>query len=367
MDRAMSLRRPMGEGALHPGATAAGGTPAEPLVALDNVSVRYSLPRQFLARRSATLLAVDRVSLNVARGETLGIVGATGSGKSTVAKLVMGMVSPAEGRVLVAGRDLAGVSGRERLALQRLRQVVLQDPYSSLDPRMKVGNIIAEPLRHGTEAPGRQAIRERVAELLKLVGLPPGKADLYPHQFSGGQRQRISIARALAPRPQIVVLDEPTSALDVSVRAQILTLLKDLQKRLGVSYIIISHDLVTVAYLASTVAVMHRGRVVEIGPTEAIYRNARHPYTLELLASTPSASGAFLTMLTRPDDALSALPEAACRYAARCALRERLGRPDRCAAEDPDLTTVAPGHQAACHFSDKVAMLADEIGVESHG
>jgi oligopeptide/dipeptide ABC transporter ATP-binding protein len=363
MDRVMTAPLQVSEGRIAPGATA---DRAEPLVALENVSVRYGLPRQFLARQPATLLAVDRVSLQVARGETLGIVGATGSGKSTVAKLVMGMVAPADGRVVVAGRNLAEVSGRERLALQRLRQVVLQDPYSSLDPRMKVGNIIAEPLRHGAEAPSRQAIRERVAELLKLVGLPPNKADLYPHQFSGGQRQRISIARALAPRPQIIVLDEPTSALDVSVRAQILTLLKDLQKRLGVSYIVISHDLVTVAYLASTVAVMHRGRVVEIGPTEAIYRDARHPYTVELLASTPSVSGAFLTMPTGSDDALPALPETACRYATRCALRERLGHPDRCAEEDPELSIVVPRHLAACHFSEKVAMLADEIGVESH-
>ena len=368
MDRAMTAPRPAKQDSARPAITAAGNNASvDPLVTLENVSVRYNLPRQFLSRHPATFLAVDRVSLQVSRGQTLGIVGATGSGKSTVAKLVMGMLSPTEGRVTVAGQDLANVSERERLALQRLRQVVLQDPYSSLDPRMRVGSIIAEPLRHGTETPGRQAVRDRVAELLGLVGLSPSKADLYPHQFSGGQRQRISIARALAPRPQIIVLDEPTSALDVSVRAQILTLLKDLQTRLSVSYIIISHDLVTVAYLASTVAVMHRGRVVEIGPTESIYRDARHPYTLELLASTPSVSGAFLAMPVRPDDAQSGLSETACRYAVRCALREELGRPDRCASEDPSLTTVAPAHQGACHFSDQVAKLAQQIGVESRG
>jgi oligopeptide/dipeptide ABC transporter ATP-binding protein len=344
-----------------------GESPA-PLVRLDDVSVRYDLPRGLLSRNPQTLLAVDRVSLSVARGETLGIVGSTGSGKSTVAHVVMGMRTPTHGSVLVADHDLSQVKGRERLALQRLRQVVLQDPYSSLDPRMKVGSIIAEPLRHGVETRhlGRKEIRERVAELLRVVGLSPSKADLYPHQFSGGQRQRISIARALAPRPQLIVLDEPTSALDVSVRAQILTLLKDLQNRLGVTYMIISHDLVTVAYLASTVAVMHLGRIVEMGPTESIYREARHPYTVELLASTPSLSGAFLNMPARPDDKAS-LPATACPYAPRCALRERLGRPSRCLEIDPALTTAAPDHQAACHFSGEVAMLADEVGVDREG
>ena len=267
-----------------------------PLVELKEVSVRYGQPGGLL-RPATSHLAVDRVSLSVSRGETLGIVGATGSGKSTIAKLVMGMLKPSEGSVLVDGRDLAGVSAAEKLSLQRLRQVVLQDPYSSLDPRMKVGSIIAEPLRHGTGAkPGKGELKDRVAELLRLVGLPPAKADLYPHQVSGGQRQRISIARALAPEPRIIVLDEPTSALDVSVRAQILMLLRSLQERMGVSYIVISHDLVTVAYLASTVAVMHRGQIVETGPTQAIYRQAQHAYTKELLASTPSASGSFLSV-----------------------------------------------------------------------
>jgi oligopeptide/dipeptide ABC transporter ATP-binding protein len=193
-----------------------GGTTTDALVALEDVSVAYDLPRRFLALRPAKLLAVDRVTLHVARGETLGIVGATGSGKTTLARLVMGMQAPTEGSVSVAGRDLAEVSGRERLTLQRLRQVVLQDPYSSLDPRMRVGSIIAEPLVHGLATPeaGKKA-RDRVAGLLQLVGLSTTMADLYPHQFSGGQRQRISVASALAPQPHIIVLEHPTSAQEV--------------------------------------------------------------------------------------------------------------------------------------------------------
>jgi oligopeptide/dipeptide ABC transporter ATP-binding protein len=234
---------------------------------------------------------------------------------------------------------------------------------------MKVGNIIAEPMLHGPKETrlSRQRIRDRVAELLNLVGLPPNKADLYPHQFSGGQRQRISIARALAPEPEIIVLDEPTSALDVSVRAQILNLLKDLQDRLGVSYLIISHDLVTVAFLASVVAVMYRGRVVEIGPTQSIYRTPKHPYTIELLASTPSASGAFLAMPAKAEDAPANLAPTACRYAAQCTLREKLGRPARCMTEDPALSPVGPDHSAACHFSSEATAFAGRIGVEADG
>jgi oligopeptide/dipeptide ABC transporter ATP-binding protein len=357
---------------IRPASTLAVGTrdlDVDPVVALEDVSVRYNLPRHWFSRHAPTLLAVDHVSLRLRRGETLGIVGATGSGKSTIARVIMGMQAPTTGTVRVAGHDLAEVSGPERLALQRLRQVVLQDPYSSLDPRMKVGNIIAEPLRHGPEARKmtRRAVRDRVADLLQLVGMSPSKADLFPHQFSGGQRQRISIARALAPEPELIVLDEPTSALDVSVRAQILNLLKDLQERLGITYMIISHDLVTVAYLASTVAVMHRGRVVEIGATEKIYRQARHPYTFELLSSTPSLSGAFLSIPDRPEETQSRLPDAACRYAAGCALRERLGNPARCVEEDPRLVTVGSAHQVACHFSDRAIMLSGQGGSGDHG
>jgi oligopeptide transport system ATP-binding protein len=269
---------------------------AAPLVRLTDLKVVYR-SHQGIMRRLVEIKAVDGVSLSIARGETLGLVGGTGSGKSTVAQAVMGMLQPTAGTVEIDGRNLWTLSPAERRSIQRHVQVVLQDPYSSLDPRMTIGDIIAEPLTLGAPVRGdrRREIDARVAELLLLVGLPPHRASSYPHQFSGGQRQRIAIARALAPGPELIVLDEPTSALDVSVRAQILTLLKSLQQELGVTYLIISHDLVTVAYLASEVAVMHRGTIVEQGKMQALYRSPTHPYTIELLASLPRAGQSLLS------------------------------------------------------------------------
>jgi ABC-type glutathione transport system ATPase component len=273
----------------------------EELVRLREVSVHYR-SRHGILRRLAEIVAVDGVGLTIRRGETLGLVGGTGSGKSTIAQVVMGMIEPTAGSVEIAGRDLWKIDAGERLAIQRAVQVVMQDPYSSLDPRMTVGDIIAEPLTRGLRPRGaaRRETDARVAELLSLVGLSPNRAGSYPHQFSGGQRQRIAIARALAPRPKLIVLDEPTSALDVSVRAQILTLLKSLQADFGVTYLIISHDLVTVSYLASEVAVMHSGKIVETGEVRSLYRSPTHPYTIELLASSPSAGGGFLGRAKQP-------------------------------------------------------------------
>jgi oligopeptide transport system ATP-binding protein len=334
--------------------------PGAPLVRLEDVHVRYEARTGLLSRGSVPVLAVDGVSLTVERGRSLGIVGATGSGKSTIAQVVMGMVRPTSGSVEIVGRRLDRLHGRERSAVQRRVQVVMQDPYSSLDPRMRVGAIIAEPMtlgRRPIRPAAASAVRDRVAELLTLVGLSPDKARLYPHQFSGGQRQRIAIARALAPRPELIVLDEPTSALDVSVRAQILNLLKSLQDQLEVTYVIISHDLVTVAYLASTVAVMQLGRVMEIGPTATMYRHPRHPYTVELLASVPGASSALMGAPLPPSAVAAVVPAGSCRFAPRCWLRTRLGDPARCVDEEPALTTIAPGHDVACHFHAELGEL----------
>jgi oligopeptide/dipeptide ABC transporter ATP-binding protein len=334
----------------------------EEILRLRDLTVQFELRRGMLSRRKVNMKAVDGVSLSVPRGTTLGLVGATGSGKSTVAHTVMGMVPPTSGTIEVAGHDLARLKGRERVAVRRLVQVVLQDPYSSLDPRMKVGDIIAEPLTLGRIVRGaqRRRIDERVAELLTLVGLRENRAERYPHQFSGGQRQRIAIARALAPSPELIVLDEPTSALDVSVRAQILTLLKRLQNELGVTYLVISHDLVTVAYLASQVAVMHLGRIVETGPTMSLYRTPQHPYTLELLASMPGASPKFLEQ-PRPAGDADAMPASACKFAYRCAVRTRLENPDQCVDTDPELRGVGDGHHVACHFNDEVLSLSSTL------
>jgi oligopeptide/dipeptide ABC transporter ATP-binding protein len=328
------------------------------IVELHGIGVRYPARRGLRSGGAPDVVAVDGVSLVVERGRTLGIVGATGSGKSTLAHVIVGMVEPTSGSLTYAGRPAAdGTTTPPRRSVQ----VVLQDPYSSLDPRTKVRDIIAEPLTLGRFV-GRGAERDRidarVIELLGLVGFGPEKAELYPHQFSGGQRQRIAIARALAPEPDLIVLDEPTSALDVSVRAQILNLLRSLQERLGVTYLVISHDLVTVAFLASTVAVMHLGRIVELGPTSALYRTPRHPYTVELLASIPDLDGAFLRPTLPVEPPASPLGATPCRYAVRCALRARLGDPDRCLEADPALAPVGPDHSAACHFSDEIGRLS---------
>jgi oligopeptide transport system ATP-binding protein len=335
----------------------------EELVTLRDLSVRYRLRRGPLTNESVDILAVDRVDLAIRRGQTLGLVGGTGSGKSTIAQVIMGMVQPTSGSAMVGGVDVWAVHGRERTTLRRRVQVVMQDPYSSLDPRQRVGRIIAEPLTLGrpiVTAARRRAVNERVAELLSLVGLSPALASRYPHQFSGGQRQRIAIARALAPEPELIVLDEPTSALDVSVRAQILTLLRHLQDQLGLTYLFISHDLISVAYLAHTVAVMQQGRIVESGPTKALYKGPRHPYTLELLDSAPGASGAFLTQ-PRPVAGREALSREACRFAGRCALRIRLGDPEACRASDPILGPIGDTHRARCHFPEHVAAVAEAV------
>lgn len=338
------------------------------LLQVRDLSVRFQVARGVLTQVKTSVLAVDEVSFSVARGRTLGLVGGTGSGKSTVAHVIMGMVPPTAGTVTIANHDAVRAKGQERRDMRRLVQVVLQDPYASLDPRMKIRDIIAEPLVQGYDiGVGRRSRRAeidgRVHELLGLVGLRPEKANLYPHQFSGGQRQRIAIARALAPKPELILLDEPTSALDVSIRAQILNLLKSLQDQLGVTYLVISHDLVTVAYLASSVAVMYLGRIVEIGPTTSLYQSPRHPHTVELLASVPGAGSGVAAVQRLPAATLATPTGRGCRYASRCALRERLGDPERCSTEDPTLVSVADDHQAACHFMGDVQDLAESAGV----
>lgn len=333
--------------------------PARPddFIEVRDVSVDYHIGGG-LFRRGKAFRAVDRVSASIAKGETLGLVGGTGSGKTTVAHVIMGMVTPSEGSVRIGGVDPHALHGLERRIHRQRVQLVMQDPYSSLNPRMPVIDIVAEPLTLAKGALRRsETVERRVYELLSLVGLPRAKAVDYPHQFSGGQRQRIAIARALASSPDIIVLDEPTSALDVSVRAQILMLLKELQKQLGVTYLVISHDLTSVAYLATTVAVMYQGKLVEIGSTRDVYSAPRHPYTKLLLASAPSRDGRFLEAIQPANvNDPAAAAGGGCRYAGRCALRATLGDPVRCRIDDPALRRINAGGQAvACHFDDAKA------------
>jgi oligopeptide/dipeptide ABC transporter ATP-binding protein len=336
---------------------------SDDLVVLSDVSVDYTLRKSVLSTTVTRIHAVDRVSLTIKKGQTMGLVGATGSGKSTIAQLVMGMVAPSSGSVHVAGVDLAARHSAQVSRRLHPVQVVMQDPFSSLDPRMRVADIIAEPLTLGSRSRGRKssANRERVDELLKLVGLSTSKARVYPHQLSGGQRQRVSIARALAPDPELIVLDEPTSALDVSVRAQILTLLRGLQERIGVTFLVISHDLITVAYLSNVVATMFQGRIVELAPMSALHGAPHHPYTLELIASAPSRDRTLRDTreLASSDNVL---PDTACKFASRCALRTKLGNPSECVESAPELRQVDFDHRSACHFAEHTPEFARQLG-----
>jgi peptide/nickel transport system ATP-binding protein len=261
-----------------------------PLLAVEDVHRAYRLPRQRLLGPPGRHVALAGVSLTIAAGECLGLVGESGSGKSTLARTIMGVEPPDLGTVRLLGQDLYALGAAELQRLRRHFQMVFQDPYGSLDPRHRVGRIVAEPLHLLGLAAGEQ--RERVAAALAEVGLPAADAEKYPHEFSGGQRQRIAIARALITRPQLVIADEPVSALDVSVQAQVLNLMQDLQRRLGLAYLFISHDLAVVAHMADRVAVLSEGRIVEEGPAGQVLRRPEHPYTRRLLASVLPAEPA---------------------------------------------------------------------------
>ncbi len=289
--------------------------------------------------------AVDSVSFQIDVGTTLGLVGESGCGKTTTSKLVLGLERPTAGTIRFEGADVSTLGAKADRHYRRSVQAVFQDPYASLDPRMRVGSIIAEPLVIN-ERPGATELRRRVRELLDLVGLPERSAELFPHEFSGGQRQRIAIARALALSPKLIVLDEPVSALDVSIRAQILNLLRDIQKRLGVSYLFIAHDLAAVAHMSHTIAVMYLGKVVELGEATAVALDPKHPYTQALFAAALP-----IDLDRRGDDIVlsgevpSPLdPPSGCRFHPRCPYVM-----PRCASEEPQLRPEA-GRLAACHL-----------------
>jgi len=311
----------------------------------------HDLTKHFKVRRggfgwsAAVVRAVDSISFTLQTGTTLGLVGESGCGKTTTSKLILGLERPTAGAIRFDGSDVLALAGADRRRYRRSVQAVFQDPYASLDPRMRVGAIIAEPLviNSDLDAEGR---RRRVAELLDLVGLPERSVTLYPHEFSGGQRQRIAIARALALSPKLVVLDEPVSALDVSIRAQILNLLTDLQKRLGVSYLFIAHDLAAVGHMSHTIAVMYLGKIVEWGDAEAVALAPKHPYTQALFAA------ALPIDLDGPRDEIPLAgevpspiaPPSGCRFHPRCAFAM-----PRCAEEEPELRAES-GRLVACHL-----------------
>jgi oligopeptide/dipeptide ABC transporter ATP-binding protein len=314
------------------------------LLALEDVSKLFVVRRSLLGVPTKAVRAVDRVSLTVAAGETLALVGESGSGKSTVGRLALRLIEPTAGRVRFEGRDLATLSRAELRRVRAGAQLIFQDPYGSLNPRMAVGETLAEPLLLHTDlSPASR--RERVADLLRLVGLRREHAQRYPHEFSGGQRQRIAIARALAVEPRLIVCDEPVSALDVSIRSQILNLLRDLQERLGLAYVFISHDLAVVKHIATRVAVMYLGRIVETAACDRIFAEPRHPYTQALLAAVPVLSAERRPRRILPGDPPSALdPPAGCHLHPRCAHAQ-----DICRRMRPELTP-SDGHAAACHL-----------------
>lgn len=306
-------------------------------------ATRPGAPRQ-------AVRAVDGVSFGLLPGETLGLVGESGCGKSTIAKLLLRLIEPDSGSVSFAGRELVGLPQRELLPLRREMQMIFQDPFSSLNPRQKVGDIVAEPLLvHGLAHSGE--LRERMLELLQTVGLSADHADRYPHEFSGGQRQRIGIARALAVRPKLVIADEPVSALDLSIRAQIVNLLQDLQEQFGLTYLFISHDLGIIEHICNRVAVMYLGRIVELAPAETLYHAPRHPYTEALLNAVPvpDPHRADHRPILGGEIPSAANPPAGCHFHPRCPYARVI-----CKTHYPELKEQQPGHFAACHFSSEV-------------
>jgi oligopeptide/dipeptide ABC transporter ATP-binding protein len=342
-----------------PGAVT-GAEPDGALLQVNDLVKHFPVSRGVILRsRVGTVKAVDGISFSVRSGETLGLVGESGCGKTTTGRLLTRLLEPTHGQILFDGRDITHLSAGTMRPIRRDVQMIFQDPYSSLNPRHTVGAIVGAPLRLQRIRTDK-SVKATVQELLELVGLNPEHYNRYPHEFSGGQRQRIGIARTLALRPKLIVADEPVSALDVSIQAQVVNLLEDLQDELGLTYVVIAHDLSVVRHISDWVAVMYLGKLVEVAPRDELYARPRHPYTVALMSAVPvpepvrteSGARARRQRIMLSGDVPSPLnPPAACRFHTRCWKAQ-----DICRTEEPPLAELAPGHQAACHFPENTSL-----------
>jgi len=324
---------------------------ADTLLRVENLKMHFPIYRGVFQRQVGAVLAVDGISFDVRRGETLGLVGESGCGKSTTGRAILQLYKPTAGNVHFEGVDLIKLRGEELRHMRRKMQMIFQDPYASLNPRMTVEQIVGEPLIVHSAATGKE-IHERVENLLGLVGLNPAFATRYPHEFSGGQRQRIGVARALALQPSFIICDEPISALDVSIQAQVVNLLEELQEQFNLTYLFIAHDLSMVRHISKRVAVMYLGMIVELTSRDELYLNPLHPYTQALLSAVPIADPVVAAQRQRiileGDVPSPANPPSGCRFRTRCPIAESI-----CAEKQPEFRELKAGHFVACHFAER--------------
>jgi oligopeptide transport system ATP-binding protein len=320
------------------------------LLKVENLVKYFPINRGIVFQRQVGAVhAIDDISFEISKGETLGLVGESGCGKSTTGRTILQLYKPTSGHVYFEGQDLTLIHGEQLRKMRKRMQMIFQDPYASLNPRMTVEEIIGEPIVVHEEGVNRHEIHERVKELLNLVGLSSGLIDRYPHEFSGGQRQRIGVARALAMQPALIVCDEPISALDVSIQAQVVNLLEDLQQKMGLTYLFIAHDLSMVRHISNRIAVMYLGVIAELAPREELYTNPLHPYTQALLSAVPIPDPVVEEKRHRiilEGDVPSPInPPSGCRFRTRCPLAEEI-----CAEKRPEFREIAPNHWVACHL-----------------